>query len=217
MTTADSPLDTLPLPRTNCPVATPWGPAYDAIVHAGGIVSYHTASHGGICLTAARFADMPTPLRAGTAHLVAPSGRAWFEEDCNWCIPVLAFPEAFLAEQVTQAEVTLRHWHPNTWEDFYGRVLSESESLQKRRQIFHDRHRNDLLGVCAWGGQVGGVPAGKVGVLAVPGGDRQSPNKSYWLVDTVEYDARPSDVDFVINPARHLRVTGPFGSPKRPA
>jgi hypothetical protein len=55
---------------------TPLGP--DAVVVS-------TPSHGGVWVSPTALARIPEPLRE-TAY----SGRGWFEEDCDWCIPYLA-------------------------------------------------------------------------------------------------------------------------------
>lgn len=78
--------------------ASPW----DRIQHvrevAPGIVSVDTAGHGGYWLSPQRVADM----RARVPHLLTPStfypldsAGQWFEEDCECCRVVLAFPDLF--------------------------------------------------------------------------------------------------------------------------
>lgn len=67
---------------------TPWGIAQDAIEYAEGIISYQTASHGGIWLSKERqeivkklYPDYPNWL----------DGWEWWEEDCDWVVPYVVF------------------------------------------------------------------------------------------------------------------------------
>lgn len=70
---------------------TPWGKADDHREIARGIVWLTTPSHGGYWLSDDRQAQMPEPYRS-----VRPfAGRGWYEEDCDWCLVALSFPEHF--------------------------------------------------------------------------------------------------------------------------
>lgn len=70
---------------------TPWGQSQQIEIVADGIVKVSTASHGGYHLDAKALAAMPAPLRAiGTF-----AGLGWYEEDCDWCLVALAFPQHF--------------------------------------------------------------------------------------------------------------------------
>jgi hypothetical protein len=82
-------------------INTPWGLSDDAgTVIAPGIIAYTTPSHGGYHLSAERLAAMPAALRA----LRPFSGSTgWYEEDCDWAIVVLAFPEHFQPAHVRDA------------------------------------------------------------------------------------------------------------------
>lgn len=76
--------------RTAKPV-TPWGEA-DHVEHiADGITRYSTPGHGGYGLSAARLASMPPALRAVPTW----AGRGWYEEDVDWALVALAFPDHF--------------------------------------------------------------------------------------------------------------------------
>jgi len=70
---------------------TPWGASQTADQIAPGITRYTTASHGGIKLSNKRRASMPAILR----DIEPFAGPGWYEEDCDWAIVVLAFPEYF--------------------------------------------------------------------------------------------------------------------------
>lgn len=71
--------------------STPWGVSDYARTQAPGITWHSTPGHGGIELSAARLAAMPASLRSFKPW----AGAGWFEEDCDWSIACLAFPEAF--------------------------------------------------------------------------------------------------------------------------
>ena len=97
-------------PREGDP--SPWG-LIDRVIPLGPhAVAVSTPSHGGVWVSPAGLATIPEPLRA-TAY----SGRGWFEEDCDWCIPYLALGlHAFEApatgrEHVRAAWRTLERWH----------------------------------------------------------------------------------------------------------
>ncbi len=74
---------------TNNP--TPWGPSQGSTVIADGIVRHSTAGHGGIVLSEERFAAMPECIKAVTPW----AGRLAYEEDQDWALVALAFPEHF--------------------------------------------------------------------------------------------------------------------------
>lgn len=79
---------------TKAPTSTPWGkPDYPYPEQiADGIYWYSTPSHGGYWLSPERREQMPPALRA-----IRPFGgrEGWYEEDCDWAIVALSFPEHF--------------------------------------------------------------------------------------------------------------------------
>lgn len=85
---------------------TPWGPAQFSRERAPGIVEYTTASHGGIHITKERYAQMPEEYRRHKPW----AGRYWYEEDCDWCVVALAFPDDYFSVIDTdQKEAVLEH------------------------------------------------------------------------------------------------------------
>jgi hypothetical protein len=70
---------------------TPWGAAQQTKQVAHGITRIDTASHGGYHLSAERLATMPEQLR----RIEPFAGTGWYEEDCDWSIVALAFPQHF--------------------------------------------------------------------------------------------------------------------------
>lgn len=72
---------------------TPWGQAQHVKpVGDQGIRFVSCTGHGGIFVPDALMAKMPEALKGSNSY--SGSGQ-WFEEDVEWAIPVLAFPEQF--------------------------------------------------------------------------------------------------------------------------
>jgi hypothetical protein len=86
---------------------TPWGYAQSLKTIAPGIVRADTASHGGYGLTDERLAEMPADLRKPYRY----DGVNWFEEDCDWALVCLAFPEFFKPQDYYFAVETCRSYH----------------------------------------------------------------------------------------------------------
>jgi hypothetical protein len=86
------------------PMGTPWGRADYMEPVADGIMLVMTPRHGGFHLSPERNAQVPKRWRAASFNGLAWQG--WYEEDCDWCIVVLTFPEEFDADQRIQAHVT---------------------------------------------------------------------------------------------------------------
>lgn len=95
-------------------VNTPWGAADWAINYAEGIDCFSTPGHGGFRLSAVRRLQMPAGLRG----FVGYGGPGWYEEDCDWAVVALAFPEVFEAHDVWAAVRTARGFS-----DGYGASL----------------------------------------------------------------------------------------------
>lgn len=87
---------------------TPWGRA-DQVTPIGtqGIFMASTASHGGLFVPDELLAQMPEELRGSNSY----SGCAnWFEEDIEWAIPVLAFPDQFPPSTCDAAVKTIKYY-----------------------------------------------------------------------------------------------------------
>lgn len=112
------------------PVETPWGPSQHITEIAPGIVSYSTASHGGIHLSDERIAEMPEPLRAFVPFGGPQRGQGmWLEEDCDWSVAALAFPQFFKPDEVKAAHSTLKGYRPEVYAEF---VAAQAEPKQSR-------------------------------------------------------------------------------------
>ena len=85
---------------------TPWGDPQSSLELAEGIIFYSTARHGGIHLDRTRRNAMPPALRA----LETFAGGPWYEEDCDWAIVALAFPDAFKPADVGCAVDIAAHY-----------------------------------------------------------------------------------------------------------
>ena len=177
---------------------TPWGDADFVRIVAGGVGWVDTPSHGGVKLSRAMNARMPEYMR---------KAGGWYEEDCEWSLVYVALaghlraalpddPERIrIAEQ---AVTTLRNWHPDAYERFFGETIPEGESAVKDERIFRVRHANDLVVISAATGKEGFVEA-----TATRGGVRDFSAARDFLVPSEEYDAR-NRFGFVIDdPARY--------------
>lgn len=174
---------------------SPWGVIQDEERIATGITFVSTSSHGGIKLDRRRQAMMPKVFR---------QKGGWYEEDCDWCLPALIFPEAFPDKQ-TLAHSTAKDWHPEAYEAHFGVVISLSESVKKREVKFQADTVDKWVVTAAWGSWHAKVPVGMVGVVASLGGIRDhSVLQRYFLVPQPEYSGR--GVGFVVDLERHQEV-----------
>ena len=95
-------------------IETPWGSSQTSEEIASGIIRHDTASHGGYYVSPERVAEMPKPLRDFKPF----AGPNWYEEDCDWCIVVLAFPKRFPSDYPPEALKTLKRYQPDVFERF---------------------------------------------------------------------------------------------------
>jgi hypothetical protein len=193
-------------------IDTPWGRPQTLELVADGILDVSTASHGGILLSLERAASMPAFMRRDVfAELFVA-----YEEDCDWCMPVLVFEAEFRAFYARRgkpdpdvifasARNTFRHWHPDAYEIFYSVTLQPGESRRRDEQRFYADHEADLLVVAACGDWKEGVPTGMVGVCARIGGysNKDTSKDRFFLVPADEYDKRIGGFAFIVDPLRH--------------
>jgi hypothetical protein len=173
---------------------TPWGPAQDRKSYGRGIVFYSTAGHGGFHVCPTLDASMPPHLRRDDG---------WYEEDCDWCLVVVAFPDRFDAEMREQADRTVCNWHPEAWETHHHKQLEPGQSFVRDERCFREAHRQDYVVTSAVGDWHEDVPAGFVGVSARRASDNAEIRA---LVPADEY-AAPRRFGFVVDPGRHARWT----------
>ncbi len=74
---------------------TPWGMPELFVPVADGIMFISTASHGGYHLTPVMLDRVPTAWRMARKKNHDTLSSPWFEEDVDWCLVALSFPEAF--------------------------------------------------------------------------------------------------------------------------
>src|ERR1700712_5170574 len=96
------------------PALTPWGLAQSSTEIAPGITFHETASHGGYELSPARIATMPKPLREFQPF----AGPGFYEEDCDWALVALAFPQFFPDDAREAAMRTLKRSMPEVYREF---------------------------------------------------------------------------------------------------
>lgn len=89
---------------THCP----WGQIQHQRDVAEGITIVTTASHGGYVLSKERFEAMPSRYKLNTYG----KGRC-FEEDCEWALVVLAFPDEFPESDRIAAQQTANSVYPS--------------------------------------------------------------------------------------------------------
>lgn len=109
-------------------IRTPWGQSQVIYNVAPGIIFASTASHGGFKLDRALNAQVPAEAR---------KRGGWYEENCEWAIPFLTFPEIFEEahdeeqsfEELQQIAVdTLRMFCPNAYEYIMDDTLGPGDS-----------------------------------------------------------------------------------------
>lgn len=173
---------------------SPWGAIQHAKQVAEGIELVSTAGHGGFKLDRRRNAKMPEVFRR-------PGG--WYEEDCEYALVVLIFPELFSEKEVEAAHKSAKNWFPDEYEKHFGVVIPLNESGKKRERAFKAETQDKFVVRAAWGDYHKNVPAGMVGVLAKCESTQEE--KSF-LVPGTEY-AQRSPCGFVIDPAIHQEIS----------
>jgi hypothetical protein len=202
--------------RPSCPRSTPWGRADHIKQVIPGMWWVSTPSHGGFYLSPERLLQMPawaiaTPRWAGLDD--GPNGGPWFEEDCEWCIPVLVFWDEYQVSEkaenqpdtYTNAVDTLKNWHPARYEVWAGVKLEPGESFINDERLLEEATKDKWVAIANVGDWHAKVPAGFIGSTATLGGRRGdgrfSPVCRYFLVPDSDYRN-----DFVIGKAHCLVI-----------
>lgn len=111
-------------------IHTPWGNADSQIHYADGIDFFSTPSHGGFRLSAKRLKEMPERIRVIPTFCRLPM---WYEEDCDWALVAVAFPQYFDGYEHFQAVKTLESYHPEALaqedKDRAARWLDQNRNL----------------------------------------------------------------------------------------
>ncbi len=183
--------------QTRISASTPWGGSQMAVIYAEGVVAHSTAGHGGFHLSADR---------NGKVHPLLRKDTPWYEEDCEWAIVALSFPDLFTGYERAAAEKTIRNTWPDEWEAIHSVKLTEGESWIKDRRAFDQRHAADHVVTSAIFSE---HHPGMTEVVAVVGGNRRTDDdERRFLVPSDEYAGR-GRFGFVIDPVRHARYHGP--------
>jgi len=181
--------------QTRMAASTPWGSSQLAIIYGPGIIAHSTAGHGGFNLSADRNRLIDPALRKDSP---------WYEEDSEWAIVALTFPDVFTTYERKCADETIRHSWPDTWERIHGRKLATGESRSRDRRAFEETHAEDWVVVSAI---YSGQHAGMTEVVATKGGLRGAGAERRFLVPSDEYAGR-GPFGFVIDETSHQPYDG---------
>lgn len=175
---------------------TPWGASQGATIYAKGVVFHTTAGHGGFELCVERNARV---------HPVLRRDSGFYEEDAEWAIVALTFPDLFTVFDRKHADKTIRDCWPDAWEAILGQVLAPGESMEKDRRAFELQHANDWVVISALRSD---HHPGMTEVIATRGGKRDhGVEERRFLVLSADYKA--GRFGFVIDETRHAAFDGP--------
>jgi hypothetical protein len=118
-------------PQSERPAETPWGHPDSVREIAPGIIHYETPSHGGFWLSPERVAEMPPCLRAFKPF----AGANWYEEDCDWSIVALAFPQYFRDDAIAAALATVRHYKPELFAELVKDIDLPTGGWQRKLTV----------------------------------------------------------------------------------
>lgn len=183
--------------QTPMSTSTPWGGSRLATIYAEGVISHSTSGHGGFHLSPDRNLQVDASVR---------SSGGWYEEDCEWAIVALTFPDLFTGYEQRCADDTARNTFPNYWEKLRGRRLSSGESWSKDRAEFDRLHVDDWIVISAI---ISTYHSGMTEVVAAQGGKRDvQRGERRFLIPHDEYGQRDR-FGFVIDLSRHAAYDGP--------
>ena len=112
-----------------CPKSTPWGPPQQVKTvysdgQGPGIVWVSTAGHGGVWVRKDLNAKIPAQLRQCAFN----GDGNWYEEDCSWCAPYLAFPDLIEdAKTPGKSGKTMLEYAQETYSMWYAANLGPLE------------------------------------------------------------------------------------------
>ena len=110
----------------NTPKYSPWGKVQHSETIAKGICRVTTSSHGGLKLSPARGAQVPKNAR---------KAGDWYEEDAEWSIVALVFPECFSEKELESAHVSAKEYYPCEYTLITGLQVKPSESWALRQEL----------------------------------------------------------------------------------
>lgn len=119
------------------PTHSPWGAIQHSVRLADGIWSVTTSNHGGLWLSPERIEQLNQwiLIAPGTGQLqeyvTFVHDPQWWEEDCDWCTPIVAFADEIGDPKLTEiANVTLR----SLANGFGGKYLVSFVKMNERNQ-----------------------------------------------------------------------------------
>ncbi|MGI2036119.1 DUF7007 domain-containing protein [Rhizobium panacihumi] len=190
-------LSSLARVQTRMAGSTPWGGSQLAMFYAEGVVSHSTSGHGGFHLSSDRNRLVDASVR---------TAGGWYEEDCEWAIIALTFPDVFTGYERRCADQIAKDTFPAFWEKLRGRQLEPGESRSKDRATFERNHAGDWIVISAI---TSSHHTGMTEVVATRGGRREfSQQERRFLIPDVEYSKRGS-FGFVIDLQLHAVYEGP--------
>lgn len=177
---------------------SPWGKIqHVSMIVPGKVWHVSTASHGGVKISRALQEKLPKKLR---------NAGGWYEEDVDWALIPVAFPDLFGAKEVDAAHKVMRDWRPNEYRDLTGIEAGAKTSFKMQQRMLLAKHRNDWVTRSAFGSWHADVPPGMVGVIATKGG-KPGPER-YFLVGENRYYIGP--IGYVVDPAKDIEVSTRF-------
>lgn len=177
---------------------TPWGESQTVEQIAEGIMQVTTARHGGIKLDRKRNAQVP-------AYMRRPGG--WYEEDCEWSIVGVTFPEFFQVGHLKASMEMLMNWNPGYSEKRFGIKVTPEMSWKRKEEEFYQKTADKLVVISA-----SSQGEGLVECYAIIGGN-QNRNTHFhtgrtFLIPSEKYQAR-DPLGFVIeNPNDYIEQIG---------
>ena len=87
---------------------TPWGESQHIEVKEPGLYFVSTSSHGGFKVETPLLDKIPADWRRASFNGQGIGG--WFEEDCDWSLVALTFPQHFTAGDLEAAQSTFDHY-----------------------------------------------------------------------------------------------------------
>jgi hypothetical protein len=181
---------------------TPWGKADHVTVYGTGVLLYSTPGHGGFKVYKKQNASIPEPYR---------NEDGWYEEDCAYAKVVAGMPDIFTDLERRDADKTLKNWFPDEYEAVNGVVVSEDESVVRKKQIFSVKHAEDYVVIAA--SQTDDYP-GMALCIATVGGKRGGfangveipcPEERKFIIPLEEYRTR-SENGFVVDLDKHREI-----------
>ncbi len=120
---------------------TPWGNAQNLETICSGLDFVDTAGHGGIKVSKELNKNIPSWIKEETHNRLGLEG--WYEEDCDWCIPVIVFSVVFFAwakEEGSEAYIASAR---KRFKDLFLPDLCKKELWSAELAAFCEKHGID--------------------------------------------------------------------------